>query len=416
MSYAKAQVLVVNPPAISGVGTTSGFQFELENNGTLTLRQLDGVAKKILAAAAKDPRLVQVRTQFAINSPQLDATVNRQKAISLGVPLSDLYATLGVMLGGAYVNDFTYLNQSYRVYVQGDERYRDRIASLQSLYTCSAAGGMIPLPELISVHRALAAPVIDHYNLYRSIEITGQAASGHSSGEAISAMEQIFKRVAPPGVSYEWSGISLEEIHAGSQTILLFTLGIIFVFLVLSALYENWIDPLIVLLAVPAALFGALALIGLRNVFPFLNIFLHMAQNVYVQVGYVMLVGLASKNAILIVEFANQQLRAGADITTAALRGAQTRLRPILMTSIAFILGSTPLVFATGAGSAARQSIGTVVFGGMLVSTFLNLMVTPILYVVIKSLEERLFGRPFVEAHGSTAGVEVQENSTPLQD
>ena len=428
MSYARAQVLVVNPPAISGVGTTAGFQFELENNGTLTLRQLDAVAKKIIAAAAKDPRLVQVRTQFAINSPQLDATVDRQKAISLGVPLSDLYATLGVMLGGAYVNDFNYLDQSYRVYVEGDEPYRDRIASLQSLYTRSASGGMIPLPELVSVKRALSAPVIDHYNLYRNIEITGQAASGHSSGEAITAMEQIFKRVAPPGVSYEWSGISLEEIHAGTQTILLFTLGIIFVFLVLAALYENWIDPLIVLLAVPAALFGALALIGLRNLVPdFIfgilgavgvpipNPFGNMAQNVYVQVGYVMLVGLASKNAILIVEFANQQLRAGADITTAALRGAQTRLRPILMTSIAFILGATPLVFATGAGSAARQSIGTVVFGGMVVSTFLNLLVTPVLYVVIKSAEERFFGRPFVETHGTTAGLELGENSTPPQ-
>jgi HAE1 family hydrophobic/amphiphilic exporter-1 len=237
------------------------------------------------------------------------------------------------------------------------------------------------------------APIITHYNLYRNIELNGNNAPGHGSGEALTAMGQIAQKVMPAGMSYEWSGLQLDEIAAGSLSTIIFALGLVFVFLVLSAQYESFIDPLIVLLAVPAALFGALGFMNLRHLLPIPGLFdPSLAQDAYAQVGYVMLIGLASKSAILIVEFANQQLREGASIVQAAMRAAQTRLRPILMTSIAFIIAVIPLVFATGAGSAARHSLGTVVFGGMLISTFLNLAITPVLYVIIKSLEVR--GKP----------------------
>ena len=241
----------------------------------------------------------------------------------------------------------------------------------------------------MQMKQVLAAPVITHYNLYRNIELNGQNAPGYGSGQAIQAMDQIAQQVMPAGMSYEWSGLQLDEIAAGSLSTLIFVLGLVFVFLVLSAQYESFIDPLIVLLAVPAALFGALGFMNFRHL-PIPGLFdPNLAQDAYAQVGYVMLIGLASKSAILIVEFANQQLREGATVVQAAMRGAQTRLRPILMTSIAFVIAVIPLVFATGAGSSARHSLGTVVFGGMLVSTFLNLAITPVLYVIVKSLELR---------------------------
>jgi hydrophobic/amphiphilic exporter-1 (mainly G- bacteria), HAE1 family len=260
--------------------------------------------------------------------------------------------------------------------------------------TNATGAGLTPISAMVNVRQELTAPIISHYNLYRNIEINGSAAPGRGSGEAIDATQQIAAKVLPRGITYEWSGLQLDEIAAGAQSALIFMLGLIFVYLVLSAQYESWIDPLIVLLAVPAALLGALVFINVRHLpLPFL--YANVSQDVYAQVGYVMLIGLASKSAILIVEFANQQLRAGADIITAALRAAQTRLRPILMTSIAFIIAVLPLVFASGAGSAARHSLGTVVFGGMLLSTFLNLAITPVLYVIIKGLELR--GRPRVD-------------------
>jgi HAE1 family hydrophobic/amphiphilic exporter-1 len=234
---------------------------------------------------------------------------------------------------------------------------------------------MVPLSGLGTASLDKSAPIITHYNLFRSIEINGSAAPGHGSGQAIAAMEQLAQKIDPAGVGYEWSGLSLDEIEGGSLSVLIFFIGIIFVFLVLAAQYESFVDPLIVLLAVPVAILGALAFLNVRG----------LPSDAYAQVGYVMLIGLASKSAILIVEFANQQVRAGADVITAAARAAQTRLRPILMTSIAFVVAVTPLVFATGAGSAARNSLGTVVFGGMIVSTVLNLAITPVLYVIIKS-------------------------------
>ncbi|HTU69248.1 MAG TPA: efflux RND transporter permease subunit [Candidatus Baltobacteraceae bacterium] len=399
----EAQIFAVNPPAINGVGSFGGYQFELEDRANLGLPALMNAAYAMMGAAAHDPRLSQVFTQFRINSPQLEVDIDRNKVKAVGASLTDVFNTMEVDLGSLYVNNFTYLNRSWQVIVQADEPYRSDPASLQYLYVPSAATpspisptastnaantGLTPLSAMVTAKMTLGAPVITHYNLYRNIELNGSAAPGHGSGEAIDATQQIAARVLPKGITYEWSGLQLDEIAAGAQSALIFMLGLVFVFLVLSAQYESFVDPLIVLLAVPAALLGALLFMNFRHIpLPFL--YANVQQDAYAQVGYVMLIGLASKSAILIVEFANQQLRAGADVWTAALRAAQTRLRPILMTSIAFVIAMTPLVFASGAGSAARHSLGTVVFGGMLLSTFLNLAITPVLYVIIKGLEMR---------------------------
>src|SRR5579872_974677 len=379
-----AQVFAFSPPAIQGVGNFGGFQFELEDRGNVGLDTLAQTSFGYMGLGNRDPSLSNVFTTFRVNSPELLLNVDRNKAKSVGVSLTDLFGTLQTDLGSLYVNDFDYLSRSYRVYVQADAPYRDRIAALGDLYVRSGAGGIAPVTEFVNPTMDKTAPIIYHYNLYRSVEINGQPAAGKGSGQAIAAMEQLAKKIDPEGVSYEWSGLSLDEIEAGILTILIFALGVVFTFLVLSAQYESFLDPLIVLLAVPAALLGALLLLGVR----------HIPSDAYAQVGYVMLIGIASKNAILIVEFANQQLRAGADLVTAASRAAQTRLRPILMPSIAFIVAVLPLVFASGAGANARHSLGTVVCGGMLLSTFLNLAITPVIYVIVKSLARR--GRPLV--------------------
>ena len=381
----EAQIFGFNPPAINGVGSIGGFTFELEDRGDIgfpalmqTVYGYEGLANQPGGPTS------QVFSQFRVDAPQLQINVDRNKAKSVGVSLNDLFGTLQTELGSDYVNNFTYLNRAYRVFVQADAPYRSRISNLQSLFVRSATGGVIPLSALVNVQQIKGPPTITHYNLYRSIEIDGNAADGHGTGEAIERMQQIAKQIDPPGVSYEWSGLSLEEIQAGAQAALIFLLGLVFVYLVLCAQYESFIDPLIVILAVPAALLGALVFINFRLFLGHLPMpwaiigFItrmangNLTQDAYAQVGYVMLIGLASKSAILIVEFANQQLKAGATIVEAAFRAAQTRLRPILMTSIAFIIAIFPLVVATGAGSGARQALGTAIFGGMLISTFLT--------------------------------------------
>jgi HAE1 family hydrophobic/amphiphilic exporter-1 len=375
----QAQIFAFNPPAIQGVGNFGGFQFELEDHSNVGLPALMQTAYGYMGLGNQDPDLTQVFTTFRIDSPQLTVHIDRNKAKSVGVSLTDIFNTMQTDIGSFYVNDFSYLNRSYRVYVQAEAPYRSSLDSLQYLYVRSATGGIIPISGLAATQLTKSAPIIYHYNLFRSLEINGSAAPGRGSGQAIAAMEALAQKIDPPGVSYEWSGLTLDEIQGGSLSILIFAIGIVFVFLVLAAQYESFVDPLIVLLAVPASILGALLFMNGR----------HLPSDAYAQVGYVMLIGLASKSAILIVEFANQQLAAGADVITAASRAAQTRLRPILMTSIAFIVAVTPLVFATGAGSAARHSLGTVVFGGMIISTILNLAITPVLYVIIKSSSVR---------------------------
>jgi HAE1 family hydrophobic/amphiphilic exporter-1 len=281
-------------------------------------------------------------------------------------------------MGSAYVNDFDFNNRSYRVYIQADQQFRANATDMNQFYVRSDPGAMVPLDNLIDVAQTTTPQVISHYNLFRAAEIDGSAAPGYSSGQAIAAMEELAKKL-PRGFSYSWTGLSLEELQAGGTSLILFGLGTLVVYLTLSALYESFVLPFIVLLAVPMALLGALGAQWIRG----------LQNDVFCQVGLVMLVGLASKNAILIVEFSEQLRKRGVPLVEAAVQAATIRLRPILMTSLAFILGVVPLVVASGAGENGRHSVGTTVFGGMIMSTFLNLLFIPVLYLIIEGWRER---------------------------
>ena len=375
LSIQDARVFAINPPAIQGLGNVGGLIFQLQDQGNSDLQEFLRVKDQVIATANQRPELQAAFTTYTANSPQLEVEVNRNRAKALQVDIDEILNTLEIFLGSRYVNDFNAFGRSYRVYVQADEEFRSNPGDIEQLYVRSQTGQMIPLGNLVSVNQVTGAQVINHYNLYRSIEINGIVAPGYSSGQAIAAMEEVAAEVLPKTMGFEWSGISLEEIESGGQAPIIFGLGILFVFLVLAAQYENFIDPMIILLAVPLAILGALSAQFLRG----------LANDVYCQVGLVMLIGLASKNSILIVEFANQLRSQGLPIAKAAIEAAQQRLRPIIMTAISTLLGIFPLTIATGAGAASRQSLGTAVFGGMIVATVLSLLVVPVLYIVISS-------------------------------
>jgi hydrophobic/amphiphilic exporter-1 (mainly G- bacteria), HAE1 family len=412
--YPSAFAAVFQPPSIPGLGFQAGFTYELEDRANQGIPALANASKMLIYPAyAPGSPLAGVYTTFRTDKPTILTDVNRDKASQLGVSLPSIFNTMQVYLGSVYVNDFDMNGKAYRVYVEADTPYRSRVSDLNSIYVHSSnpliVNGQlvtppaIPLPALVSIKEVKAPPSITHFNLYRSVEISGAPAPGHGSGEALATMDR-FAQNLPPGYATEWSGISREQIEGGAQAAIIFGLGIVFVFLVLAAQYESFADPLIILLAVPLALLGAIGGLLVRHTF----------SDVFAQVGYVMLIGLASKNAILIVEFSNQLREQGVDTVTAVMRAAETRLRPILMTSIAFVLGVTPLVFATGAGSGARNSLGTAVFGGMILSTILNLFITPVLYVFIANLEDRLgFGRSKHAPPAAGAGPGGSVSGTP---
>ena len=303
-------------------------------------------------------------------------TIDRDRARSLGLPIREVTDALAVLLGSQYVNDFDFNNRAYRVYVQGDQQFRAQPSDLSQYYARASNGDMVPLSAVVRTSETTAPAVINHFNLFRSTELTGAALPGVSSGQAIQEMERIARETLPAGFDFAWSGLSLEEIKSGNQAIYLFALSILLVYLVLAAQYESWVLPFIILLGVPLAVFGALSAQLLRG----------FANDVFCQVGLVMLIGLAAKNSILIVEFAEQLRAQGRSIVDAAIEAARIRLRPILMTSFAFILGVLPLAFATGAGAGARNSVGTAVAGGMLASTFLSIIFIPVLYVIIRTI------------------------------
>lgn len=382
LSIKEALVFAINPPTIQGLGNVGGFVFQLQDRGNNDLQTFLQAKDELIGLANQRPELQNVFTTYNANSPQLEVEVNRNRAKALQVEVDEIFNTLQIFLGSRYVNDFNAFGRTYRVYIQADEQFRSNPEDINSLYVRSETGQMIPLGNLVTVTPITGPQIINHYNLFRSIEINGANSSGYSSGEAIAAMEEVAAQVLPKTMSFEWSGISLEEIESGGQAPIIFGLGILFVFLVLAAQYENFIDPLIILLAVPLAILGALSAESLRG-FP---------NDVYCQVGLVMLIGLASKNSILIVEFANQLREQGLSVGKAAVEAAQQRLRPIIMTAISTLLGIFPLVIATGAGSASRQSLGTAVFGGMIVSTVLSLFVVPVLYIVIVSMIDSFGG------------------------
>ncbi|WP_394822500.1 efflux RND transporter permease subunit [Pendulispora albinea] len=374
-------VIAVPPPPVQGIGNLGGFQFEVLDRGGSTLQELAGGTWGLIGAGSKDPQLSSLFSTYSANDPQLIVEVDRKKARAMNVRLDQVFSTLQVFMGSQYVNDFDFANRSYRVYVQADAKFRAQREHLNEFYVRSETGQMVPLGTLLNIRETVAPQVISHYNLFRSAEISGTPGTGFSSGQAIERMQQLAAEL-PNTMTYSWSGLSLEELEGGKQTTLLFGLGLLIVFLVLAAQYESFALPFIVLLGVPVAVLGALGAQWARG----------LQNDVFCQVGLVMLIGLSSKNAILIVEFAQQLRERGASIVDAAVEAAQTRLRPILMTSLAFILGGLPLVFATGAGQASRHSLGTAVLGGMVVSTVLNLLIIPVLYVLVEALRERRRG------------------------
>lgn len=382
----EARVFPVNPPSIQGLGTFGGFALELQDRrGVDDLNTLVQNAWQLIGAANQNPKLQQVFTTFAASTPKLDIEVNREAAKALQVPIDNVLETLQASVASQYVNDFTLGQRNYRVYVQADEQFRDDPGDLGRLYVRAENGRLLTLSSLIETEPSTGARSIDHFNLHRSIQINGSAAPGVSSGDAIALMGDLANQTLPPGLGYEWSGTASEEVESGGQAPWIFGLGLVFVFLVLAAQYENFVDPFIIMLAVPLAVLGALAAQSLRG----------LINDVYCQVGLVMLIGLASKNAILIVEFANQLRASGFPLIKAAVEAAQERLRPILMTAISTLCGIFPLVIATGAGAGSRQALGTAVFGGMFLATFLTLFMVPILYVVVMSLQAQLgLGEP----------------------
>ncbi|MCW5821427.1 MAG: multidrug efflux RND transporter permease subunit [Cyanobacteria bacterium TGS_CYA1] len=383
MGITEAFCIPFNPPPIQGLGNFGGFAFELENTQRIPIEEFAEIADSFINEARKSPRLTGISTTFRANAPQIIVDVDRDKAESIGVKTGDVFKTIQAFIGSLYVNDFDYLDRSYRTYVQAEAPYRNNPDDIKSFYVQGKDSTMVPLSNLVKLRNTTSSPTISHYNLFKSVEVNGSPAPGISSGQAIQEMESIASRVLPRGMNFEWTGISLEEIESGNLAILIFALGLLFVFLVLAAQYESLLDPLVILFAVPLAILGAIGAQMLRG----------LQNDVFCQIGLVMLIGLASKNSILIVEFANQLYARGLSHKKAIIEAALTRLRPILMTSLAFIFGILPLSFAEGAGAHSRHSLGTSILGGMVVSTILSLYVVPVLYLVIKEIKMRFSKR-----------------------
>jgi len=365
-----------NPPAVQGLGNFGGFTLQVEDLGRNTLETLANTTYQLVGAGNQNKDLTGLFTSFTANDPQYLVNINREKAKSLVIPLNQITDALQVFMGSVYINDFDFNNRSYRVYLQGDQKFRAEAKDIRSYYVKSDTGKMIPLDDVVDIQATASPQVISHFNLFRSAEIDGSAAPGLSTGQGLVAMETLANQILPKGMTYEWSGLSLEEVQSSGKAAILFGLGLVFVYLTLAAQYESFVLPSIVLLGVPVALLGALAAIAMRG----------LSNDVYCQIGLVMLIGLSSKNAILIVEFAEQLQETGMGVLDSGVEAARIRLRPILMTSLAFILGVVPLTIARGAGAAGRVSVGTTVAGGMVAATTLNLIFIPALYVVVRTL------------------------------
>jgi len=375
-----ARVLVLPPPPVRGLGATAGFKMMIQDRADLGLGALGDTSSRMRVNGSQTPGLAQVFTTFTTRVPQLFVDVDRVKAKSMNVALSDVNDTLQIYLGSLYVNDFNRFGRTYQVTAQADSNFRIQPEDIRKLKTRNAAGGMVPLGTLVDVRETTGPDKVIRYNMYPAADINGVAKPGVSSGQAIALAQQLAAKELPPGVNYEWTDLTYQEILAGNTIVFIFPLCVLLVFLTLAAQYESWGLPMAIILIVPMCLLSAVIGIWLR----------HMDNNIFTQIGLIVLVGLASKNAILIVEFAKQLEDGGKSITDAAIEAARLRLRPILMTSFAFILGVVPLVLAKGAGAEMRQALGTAVFFGMLGVTFFGLILTPVFYVVIRKLTARL--------------------------
>jgi HAE1 family hydrophobic/amphiphilic exporter-1 len=373
-SIKEANIVIVPPPAIPGLGQTGGFSFMLEQKAGTDIKEFERVLGQFLMKANQRPEIQMAYSFFTAKTPGYYVEVDREKVKKLGVSLSDVFSTMSSYMGSQYVNDFTRYGRNFRVVAQADTVYRDDIEDLKQFYVLNREGASVPLSALVSYRVTESAPVISHYNLFRSAEINGNAATGYSSGQALSALREVAAEVLPAGYGYDFSGLSREELAAGNSTITIFALSILVVLLLLAALYESWSVPFSIMLAVPLGAFGAILAL---TFLPKLN------NNIYAQIGLITLIGLAAKNAILIVEFAKERVDKGVELIEATLDAVKLRLRPIIMTSLAFILGVLPLALASGAGAVARQTIGWTVIGGMLAATFLAIFIVPVLYVII---------------------------------
>lgn len=373
-----ANVQVIQPSPIPGVGETVGFNFQIEQRSTTdNLQQFQTVVNKFITEANKNPAITGAYSYYAANTPSFNLNVDREKCEKLGVNIGDVFTTIQAFMGSLYINDFTEYNRTFHVVVQADTAFRTLITDMNKYYVRNSDSNMVPLATLCTYTPTEAAPLISHFNIFRSAEVDGAPAPGFSSTQATDSLQAIAARLLPQGYNFEFSGLSYEEIRAGNTTIYIFMFSITFVFLFLAALYESWSVPFSVLLAVPIGAFGAiLTLMFVPS----------LTDNVYAQIGLITLIGLAAKNAILIVEFAKVRVDMGEELIQSTLEAVKLRLRPIIMTSLAFILGVMPLVLATGAGAVARRTIGFTVLGGMTAASTLAIFIVPVLYVVITRL------------------------------
>ncbi len=372
--------LAFGPPSIHGLGNTSGFELRLQDRGGAGLLALEKAANDLLAKAGTSPVVTQLNSTFRASVPQLYVDIDRVKAKSLGVPLNTVFDTLQTYLGSTYVNDFNLFGRTFKVVAQADREFRATADSIGQLEVRNAQGQMLPLRTLLTVRDTIGPQLVTHYNLYSSTTITGSTNPGFSSGQAIAEMQRLCKETLPSNIGYEWSGMSYQEIRAGNQAPIIFMVAALFSFLFLAAQYESWTIPLAIVFAVPLALLGAVSFTWLRA----------YDNNIYTQIGIVLLIGLATKTAILLVEFAKSHHEEGYGIEESAIEAARLRFRPILMTALSTLIGTVPLVIATGAGAVARRALGTAVFGGMLLATIFGVLMVPVFYVVVQKLTEMI--------------------------
>jgi HAE1 family hydrophobic/amphiphilic exporter-1 len=395
----EGNVFAFPPPPIQGLGAAGGFEMQLQDRGGIGLVQMETFANDIVAAGNASPITTRLNQNFRASVPQLYAEVDREKVKSLGIPLQSVFNTLQANLGSAYVNDFNLFGRTWKVMVQADQQYRAHADDIQRLEVRDAQGNMIPIGTLASIHDTVGPQTITRFNLFRAATLTGSPAPGYSEGQATSEVERLVQELLPAQMDYEWSGVTYQQKLAGNLAPIIFSLAIVFAFLFLAAQYESWANPLSVMLSVPIALLGAAAFILARGLFQ------AMENNIYTQIGIVLLIGLSAKTAILIVEFAKQlHEKEGKGLIEAASEAALLRFRPILMTAFSFILGVMPLVFASGAGARSRVSLGTAVFGGMLIYTILGVFFIPVLYVVVEQLWTKLFRKKAAEVGSGAPG------------
>jgi hydrophobe/amphiphile efflux-1 (HAE1) family protein len=396
VSIPEALVRVLSPAPVRGLSRTGGFEFQLEDRSGGTLEALSAMSQTFIERTRERPELANVFTTFRSVTPQIFVDLDRAKAKSLGVRVDDVFETLQTFMGGLYVNDFDRFGRPYRVYAQAESDLRASPEDIGRLWVRSDRGEMVPISTLVELSRIAGPRDIPHYNLYRSVTLRGEAAPGYSSGEALDAMEEIAREVLPNTMAFEWTGTAYQERQVGRESQIILVLSLLVVFLFLAAQFESWSLPLVIMLAVPLAFLGALTAQLVRG----------LENDLFGQIGLVTLIGLSSKNSILIVEFAKRRRAEGAALVDAAREAAETRFRPVLMTALAFILGVMPLVVSTGAGSVSRRSLGTTVFGGMLVATVLTLVLVPALFVIIQGVAEGIRGRFAGKTHADTGARE----------